>query len=86
LLRALEPAFGSGTLRQSGKRPRESSSQKIVIPKAGKSDYSKVCAYRVFYQLDVIKQLVERTAGYPIADRLERKKGVHEGQYGCRKQ
>jgi hypothetical protein len=33
--------------------------------------------------LDVISKLVERTAGHLIADHLERKKGLHEGQYGC---
>jgi hypothetical protein len=57
----------------------------IVIPKAGKPDYSKVRAYRVICLLDVISKLVERTAGHLIADHLERKKGLHEGQYGCRK-
>jgi hypothetical protein len=54
----------------------------IVIPKAGKPDYSKVRAYRVICLLDVISKLVERTAGNLIADHLERKKGLHEGQYG----
>jgi hypothetical protein len=57
----------------------------IVIPKAGKPDYSKVRAYRVICLLDVISKLVERTAGHLIADHLERKKGLHEGQYGCHK-
>jgi hypothetical protein len=57
----------------------------IVIPKAGKPDSSKVRAYRVICLLDVISKLVERTAGHLIADHLERKKGLHEGQYGCRK-
>jgi len=57
----------------------------IVIPKPGKSDYSKVWAYRVICLLDVISKLVERMVGHLIADHLERKKGLHEGQYGCRK-
>jgi len=57
----------------------------IVIPKPGKPDYSRVRAYRVICLLDVISKLVERTAGYLIGDHLERKKGLHEGQYGCRK-
>jgi len=35
--------------------------------------------------LDVISKLVERMAGHLNADHLERKKGLHEGQYGCRK-
>jgi len=42
-------------------------------------------SYRVICLLDVISKLVERTAGHLIADHLERKKGLHEGQYGCRK-
>ena len=35
--------------------------------------------------LDVIGKLVERTAAHLIADHLERKRALHEGQYGCRK-
>ena len=35
--------------------------------------------------LDVISKLVERTTAHLIADHLERKHGLHEGQYGCRK-
>ena len=35
--------------------------------------------------LEVISKLVERTAGFLIADHLERKRGLHEGQNGCRK-
>ena len=45
----------------------------IVIPKAGKPDYSRVRAYRVICLLDVISKLVERTAGFLIANHLERK-------------
>ena len=57
----------------------------VVIPKPGKPDYLKVWAYRVISLLDVISKLLERTAAYLIADHLERKKGLHEGQFGCRK-
>jgi len=57
----------------------------VVIPKPGKPDYSKVRAYRVISLLDVISKLVERTAAHLIADHLERKRGLHDGQYGCRK-
>jgi len=57
----------------------------VVIPKPGKPDYSEVRAYRVISLLDVISKLVERTAAHLIADHLERKRGLHEGQYGCRK-
>jgi len=57
----------------------------VVIPKPGKPDYAKVRAYRVISLLDVIGKLVERTAAHLIADHLERKRALHEGQYGCRK-
>jgi len=57
----------------------------VVIPKPGKPDYTKVRAYRVISLLDVIGKLVERTAAHLIADRLERKCALHEGQYECRK-
>ena len=35
--------------------------------------------------LDVISKLLERTAAHLISDHLERKKGLREGQFGCRK-
>jgi len=57
----------------------------IVIPKPGKPDYSRIRAYRVISLLDVIAKLVERMAAHLIADHLERSKGLHEGQFGCRK-
>jgi len=57
----------------------------VVIPKPGKPDYSKVRAYRVISLLDVISKLLERTAAHLIADHLERKRGLHEGQFGCGK-
>jgi len=57
----------------------------VVIPKPGKPDYSKVRAYRVISLLDVISKLLERTAAHLIADHLERKRGLHKGQFGCRK-
>ena len=57
----------------------------IVIPKPGKPDYSRVRAYRVISLLDVISKLLERTAAYLISDHLERSRGLHEAQFGCRK-
>jgi len=57
----------------------------VVIPKPGKPDYSKVRAYWVISLLDVISKLLERTAAHLIADHLERKQGLHQGQFGCRK-
>jgi len=57
----------------------------VVIPKPGKPDYSKVRAYRVISLLDVTAKLVERTAAHLISDHLERKRGLHDGQFGCRK-
>jgi len=59
--------------------------REVVIPKANKPDYSQVRAYRVISLLDTISKLVERTAAHLIADHLERSKGLHEGQYGCRR-
>jgi len=57
----------------------------VVIPKPGNPDYTKVRAYRVISLLDVIGKLVEQTAAHLIADHLERKRALHEGQYGCHK-
>ena len=57
----------------------------MVIPKPGKPDYTKVRAYRVISLLDVISKLLEWTAAHLIADHQERKRGLHEGQFGCRK-
>jgi len=59
----------------------------VVIPKLGKPDYSRARAYRVITLLDAISKLLERTAAHLIADHLERRKkrGLHKGQYGCRK-
>jgi len=57
----------------------------VVIPKPGKPDYSKVRAYRVISLLDVISKLLESTAAHLIADHRERKQGLHQGQFGCRK-
>jgi len=56
----------------------------VVIPKLGKPNYSKVRAYQVISLLNVINKLLEWTAAYLIADHLERKRGLHEGQFGCR--
>jgi hypothetical protein len=46
---------------------------------------TRVRAYRVISLLDVISKLLGRTAAHLIADHLERKHGLHEGQFGCRK-
>jgi len=57
----------------------------VVIPKPGKPDYTQVRAHRVISLLDSISKLVERTAAHLIADHLERRNKLHDGQYGCRK-
>ena len=57
----------------------------IVIPKPGKPDYRQVRAHNVIALLDSLGKLVEKTAAYLIADQLERKRSLHEGQYGCRR-
>jgi len=56
-----------------------------VIPKPGKPDYTQVRAHRVISLLDSISKLVERTAAHLIADHLERRSKLHDGQYECRK-
>jgi len=50
-----------------------------------KPDYSKVRAYRVISLVDVVRKLVECTEAHLIADYLESKRCLHDGQYGCRK-
>jgi len=40
---------------------------------------------QVISLLDSISKLVERTAAHLIADHLERRGMLHDGQYGCRK-
>jgi len=57
----------------------------VVIPKPGKPDYTQVRAHRVISLLDSISKLVERTAAHLIADHLERRGKLHDGQYWCRK-
>jgi len=59
--------------------------KRVVIPKPGKPDYANVRDYRVISLLDVISKLVERIAAHLIAGHLERKRGLHDGQFGCRK-
>ena len=56
----------------------------MVIPKPGKADYSKARAHRVISLLDTLGKLVERTAAHLIAEQLELKRRLHDGQYGSR--
>jgi len=56
----------------------------VVIPKPGKPDYRQVRAHRVIALLDSLGKPVEKTAAHLIADQLEHKRSLHEGQYGCR--
>jgi len=71
---------------QLGHHPRIWKTAKgVVIPKPGTPDYSRVRAYQVISLLDVTAKLVERTVAYLISDHLERKRGLHDGQFGCRK-
>ena len=57
----------------------------MVIPKPSKPDYSKVRAYGIISLLDIISKLLEWTVAHLIADHLEHKRGLHEGQFGCQK-
>jgi len=60
------------------------SARGIVIPKPGKPDYGRVRAYRVISLLYSLGKLVERTAAHLLANHLETKRLLHEGQYGSR--
>ena len=55
----------------------------VVIPKPGKPNYSKVRAYRMILLLDVTAKLVERMVAHLISNYLERKRGLHDGQFSC---
>ena len=69
-----------------GHRPRIWKTVKgVVIPKPGKPDYSKVRAYRMILLLDVTAKLVEWMVAHLISNYLERKRGLHDGQFSCRK-
>jgi len=57
----------------------------VIIPKPGRPDYSKVRAYRVISLLDVVSKLIECTVAHLIADHLECKCGLHNGQFRCHK-
>ena len=60
--------------------------KEIVIPLPRKPDYFRVRAYQIISLLDVISKLLEQTAAHLISDHLKWSRGLHEGQFGFRKQ
>ena len=54
--------------------------QRSGNPQTRKPDYTQVRAHRVIFLLDSISKLVERTAAHLIADHLERRNKLHDGQ------
>jgi len=57
----------------------------VVIPKPNKPDHRVAKAYRVITLLNCLGKVVDKVAADAIADECERRKLLHDGQFGCRK-
>jgi hypothetical protein len=57
----------------------------VVIPKPNKPDYGVPKAYREITLLNCLGKIVEKVAANAIAEQCERRKLLHNGQFGCRK-
>jgi len=57
----------------------------VVIPKPNKPDYGVAKAYRVITLLNCLGKVVEKVAANAIAEECERRRLLHDGQFGCRK-
>jgi len=57
----------------------------VVILKPNKPDYGIAKAYRVITLLNCLGKLVEKVAANAIAEKCERERLLHDGQFGCRK-
>jgi len=57
----------------------------VVIPKPNKPDYGVIKAYRVITLLNCLGEVVEKVAANAIAEECERRRLLHDGQFGCRK-
>jgi len=57
----------------------------VVIPKPNKPDYAVAKAYRVITVLNCLGKVVEKVGANSIAEECERKRLLHDGQFGCRK-
>jgi len=60
-------------------------SKRVVIPKPNKPDYRVAKAYRVITLLKCLGKVVEKVAANAIAEECERRRLLHDGQFGCRK-
>jgi len=57
----------------------------VVIPKPNKPDYGVAKAYRVITLLNCLGKVVEKVEANAIAEECERRRLLHDGQFGCRK-
>jgi len=57
----------------------------VVIPKPNKPDHGVAKAYRVITLLNCLGNVVENVAANAIAEECERRRLLHDGQFGCRK-
>jgi len=57
----------------------------VVIPKPNKPDYGVAKAYRVITLLNCLRKVVEKVAANAIAEECERRRLLHDRQFGCRK-
>jgi len=57
----------------------------VVIPKPNKPDYGVAKAYRVITLLNCLGKVVEKVAANAVAEECERRRLLHNGQFGCRK-
>ena len=74
------PAYRPAPTQKAGRQPRG-----LSYRSQGSRDYRQVRAHRVVALLDSQGKLVEKTAAHLITDQLERKRKLHEGQYGSRR-
>jgi len=57
----------------------------VVILKPNKPDYRVAKAYRVITLLNCLGKVVEKVVANAIAEECERRRLLHDGQFGCRK-
>jgi len=57
----------------------------VVIPKPNKPDYGVAKAYRVLNLFNCLGKVLEKVAANAIAQECERRRLLHDSQFGCRK-
>jgi len=57
----------------------------VVIPKPNKQEYGGAQAYRVIILQNCVGKVVEKVPANAIAEVCERRRLLHNGQFGCRK-